>query len=135
SLDSDRVDGRDAHGVLGLSDVAVLYRTDAQARPVMAALTRAGLPFQKRSHDRLLDRPGVAAIVRDLRYRGAGGAPGSVRERLTEAARAALDLLPAGDAGEEERREVNAALDLMAPLADRCEDTERFLTELTLGAE
>ena len=57
SLDSGRADGH-AHGKLGLSDIAVLYRTDAQAGPLGQALTRAGLPFQKRSHDLLARRPG-----------------------------------------------------------------------------
>jgi len=35
--------------------------------PFVDALSRAGVPVQKRSHDRLLDRPGVAAIARELR--------------------------------------------------------------------
>ncbi len=33
----------------------------------MQALTRAGLPFQKRSHDRLANRPGVQLLARELR--------------------------------------------------------------------
>src|SRR5205814_4665552 len=55
SLDSGRADGQ-GHGGLGLADIAVLYRTDSQAEPLTQALTRAGLPFQKRSHDRLARR-------------------------------------------------------------------------------
>ena len=57
SLDSGRVDARQRHAALALSDIAVLYRTDAQATPLVQALTRAGLPFQKRSHDRLSRLP------------------------------------------------------------------------------
>ena len=38
SLDSGRADGH-AHGKLGLADIAVLYRTDAQATPLGQALT------------------------------------------------------------------------------------------------
>ena len=57
SLDSGRADGHE-HGKLGLSDIAVLYRTDAQAGPVGQALIRAGLPYQKRSHDLLARLPG-----------------------------------------------------------------------------
>ena len=57
SLDSGRADGH-GHGKLGLSDIAVLYRTDAQAGALGQALTRAGLPYQKRSHDLLARRPG-----------------------------------------------------------------------------
>jgi DNA helicase-2/ATP-dependent DNA helicase PcrA len=66
ALDTGLVDARAGAHHLALSDFAVLYRTDRQAQAVMAALTQAGLPFQKRSHDRLADRPGVAAILREL---------------------------------------------------------------------
>ena len=77
SLDSGRADGHD-HGKLGLADIAVLYRTDAQAGPLAQALTRAGLPYQKRSHDLLARRPGVADIVREMRLadpEASSGAP------------------------------------------------------------
>ncbi|MDR0346645.1 MAG: UvrD-helicase domain-containing protein, partial [Nocardiopsaceae bacterium] len=65
SLDTRRADG---HGVSGLAlaGIAVLYRTDAQAAALGQALTRAGLPFQKRSHDRLARRTAVRDIVREL---------------------------------------------------------------------
>ena len=75
SLDSGRADGH-GHGGLGLADIAVLYRTDSQASPLTQALTRAGLPFQKRSHDRLARRAGVAGIVREMRL-AAAGQPGA----------------------------------------------------------
>ena len=65
SLDSGRADGH-GHGGIGLADIAVLYRTDAQAASLGQGLTRAGLPFQKRSHDLLERRPGVAEILREL---------------------------------------------------------------------
>ena len=71
SLDSGRADGH-AHGKLGLADIAVLYRTDAQAGPLGQALTRAGLPFQKRSHDLLARRPAVADIIREMRLTDPG---------------------------------------------------------------
>ena len=48
SLDSGRADGQD-HGRLGLADIAVLYRTDAQAGPIGQALTRAGLAPETRT--------------------------------------------------------------------------------------
>jgi Superfamily I DNA and RNA helicases len=67
SLDSGRADGHE-HGKLGLADIAVLYRTDAQAGPLAQALTRAGLPYQKRSHDLLARRPGVADVVREIAW-------------------------------------------------------------------
>jgi superfamily I DNA/RNA helicase len=73
SLDSGRADGH-AGGKIGLADVAVLYRTDAQAGPLGQALTRAGLPFQKRSHDLLVRRTAVPGIVHEMRLAGASGA-------------------------------------------------------------
>jgi len=71
SLDSGRSDGSGQDGI-DLSDIAVLYRTDAQAGPLGQALARAGLPFQKSSHDLLERRTGVAEIVRELRLASAG---------------------------------------------------------------
>ncbi|MCP3802982.1 UvrD-helicase domain-containing protein [Allokutzneria sp. A3M-2-11 16] len=116
SLDSGRVTGDGTQG-LGFADFAVLYRTDAQAKAIMEALTRAGVPFQKRSHDRLADRPGVREIVRELHFEGTSG---SVLERIHQAA----------------TPETHAAIDLLAPLARRCgDDLERFRTEIALGAE
>ena len=135
SLDSGRVNS-EGTAVLGFSDFAVLYRTDRQAGAVMDALTQAGLPFQKRSHDRLADRPGVARLLGELSYAPAGARdPRSVRERLGHAARALLSRLPAATR-EDTATEIHAALDLLTPLADRCsEDLERFRTELSLGVE
>ncbi|MGH3897295.1 MAG: UvrD-helicase domain-containing protein [Pseudonocardiaceae bacterium] len=133
SFDSGRVDS-DGTGKLGFSDFAVLYRTDRQARALMDALTRAGLPFQKRSHDRLADRPGVERILGELTYAPASDAEKMpVLERLGYAASAVLNRLPGA---EREDAEIHAAVDLLTPLADRCgDDLERFRTELSLGVE
>jgi uncharacterized protein (TIGR00375 family) len=119
SFDSGRVESHsDAQG-LGFSDFAVLYRTDRQARAVMEALGQAGWPCQKRSHDRLADRPGVERLVAELPY-----VSGPIRDRLHTAA-----LHLADD-------ELYMAVDLLTPLAERCgEDVEQFLTELSLGVE
>ena len=65
SLDTGRADGH-AGGKLALADMAVLYRTDAQAVALGQALTRAGLPFQKRSHDLLGRRAAVPEILREM---------------------------------------------------------------------
>ena len=142
SLDSGRADGH-AHGKLGLCDIAVLYRTDAQAGPLVQALTRAGLPFQKRSHDLLARRPGVADIVREMRLvspaEGGGGAAGSggpwddVAGQLTAAVRALAAARGERDATVVDLR---AAGELLMPLARRCgADLERFGAEIWLGAE
>ena len=138
SLDSGRADGH-AHGKLGLSDIAVLYRTDAQAGPLGQALTRAGLPFQKRSHDLLARRSGVADIIREMRLvpsdpaDGEPGGPEDVAGQLTAAVRALTSARGERDATVIDLR---AAGELLTPLALRCgTDLERFLAEISLGAE
>ena len=58
--------GLETAAELSFGDVAILYRTEAQAPPLIEALGRAGIPFQKRSHRPLAEQPGV---------RGAPAAP------------------------------------------------------------
>src|SRR5262249_47567449 len=62
----------DQHLQLSFSDFAVLYRTSAQAQPVADALARRGFPFQRRTHDRLVDRPGVRALLHTMREEAEG---------------------------------------------------------------
>ncbi len=144
SLDSGRADGHD-HGKLGLSDIAVLYRTDAQAGPLGQALTRAGLPFQKRSHDLLARRPGVTDIMREMRLvdpgpagsgpiASNGSAPaGDVAGQLTAAVRA---LAAARGERDATVTDIRAAGELLMPLARRSgADLERFRAEISVGAE
>ena len=147
SLDSGRADGHE-HGKLGLSDLAVLYRTDAQAGPLGQALTRAGLPFQKRSHDLLARRSGVADIVREMRLvhsapAPSGGEPGGLRDDVAgqpdvagQLAAAARALVRARGERDATVVDIRAAGELLTPLARRCgTDLERFLAEIALGAE
>jgi DNA helicase II / ATP-dependent DNA helicase PcrA len=132
SLDSGRADGH-GHGKLGLSDIAVLYRTDAQAGPLGQALTRAGLPYQKRSHDLLARRAWVTDILREMRLDAGADAGPDVLSRLTSAVRAL-----AATRGERDATviDIRAAGELLTPLARRCgTDIERFRTEISLGAE
>ena len=125
SIDSGRStesDGRD----LSFSDFAVLYRTEAQVPPLVEALARSGMPFQQRSHHRLLDHPGVAALVDALRE-APGTDAGSVLERLE-------GVRPDGKGGD--ATEAQAACELLRPIAKACgDDTERFLAELALGTQ
>ncbi len=135
SLDSGRADGHATHG-LALADIAILYRTDAQAGPLGQALTRAGLPYQKRSHDLLQRRTAVPEIVREMRMtvpapRDDRG--GTVAGCLAAAVRKLADR---GTADRASALDVLAAGEVLAPLARRCgADMERFLTEIALGAE
>jgi superfamily I DNA/RNA helicase len=116
SLDSGRADGH-AGGRLGLADIAVLYRTDAQAGALAQALARAGLPFQKRSHDLLARRVTVPEIVHEMRTEGpAGGA--AVAELLSAAVRRLADRT----GGHGARVDVLTAGEVLAPLARRCGD-------------
>ncbi|WP_027661574.1 UvrD-helicase domain-containing protein [Salinispora fenicalii] len=135
SLDSGRIDG--ATTTLSFSDIAVLYRTDAQAAPIVDALSRANIPVQKRSHDRLRDRPGVADIARELRH--TGGVDGDLPARVRLAGQviaqrfAAPTLDGSGTAGP---ADVRVAVDLLTPLARRCgDDLDLFLSQLATGAE
>ncbi|HKE67861.1 MAG TPA: UvrD-helicase domain-containing protein, partial [Nocardioidaceae bacterium] len=135
AFDSGRVDSDGTDG-LDFSDFAVLYRTDRQARAVMEALTQAGLPFQKRSHDRLLDRPGVEALLDELTF--VPGEPASAPDvlgRLRQAADAVLERSPVVDR-EETAVETYAAIELLTPLAERCgDDLAAFRSEMALGVE
>ena len=132
SLDSGRADGHE-HGKLGLADIAVLYRTDAQAGALAQALTRAGLPFQKRSHDLLARRPGVTDVVREMRLAAGGDVAGLVTAAVRGIAAASGGAEVAGDATV---TDVRAAGELLLPLARRCgDDLEGFLGEIAVGAE
>jgi len=142
SLDTGRADGH-VDGKLTLADMAVLYRTDAQAAALGAALTRAGLPFQKRSHDLLGRRAAVPAILREMSgMPGPGVAPpaagSGVAELLRGAVRRVAARSPGGRAAGDWPSAVDAlaAGEVLAPLARRCgDDVERFVTEIALGAE
>jgi DNA helicase II / ATP-dependent DNA helicase PcrA len=139
SLDSGRADGHGTPG-LALADIAVLYRTDAQAGPLGQALTRAGLPFSKRSHDLLQRRTAVPEIVREMALAGlAGGGDhdGAVAGCLAAAVRELAGRDPTGrGASRGAAVDALAAGEVLAPLARRCgADLERFLTEIALGAE
>ena len=75
------------------ADIAVLYRTDAQSRPLVDAFEAAGVPYQKRSHHRLGDQPGVRELLAVLRAElaRAAGDPRPVLARVRAAAQTAID--------------------------------------------
>jgi superfamily I DNA/RNA helicase len=104
------------------ADFAILYRTEAQAGALVDALEAAGVPYQKRSHHRLGDQPGVRELLGVLREDlvRAAGDPRPVAARVRAAAQVAIDragglpavlpppdpprptadpVLPGGDAG------------------------------------
>ncbi|UQU65020.1 UvrD-helicase domain-containing protein [Couchioplanes caeruleus] len=137
SLDSGRVDSRAvAPGTLSFSDIAVLYRTDSQAQAVVDALSRAGVPVQKRSHNRLRDRPGVQVIARELRHADAPGGSLPARVRVSAQILAQRYAAPTLDAEQLAPEDIWTAADLLMPLAQRIgDDLPRFLQEIATGAE
>jgi DNA helicase-2/ATP-dependent DNA helicase PcrA len=86
SIDSGRTtNGATAN--LSFSDFAVLYRTDAQSAALIEAFARSGMPYRKHSHDKLVDQPAVAALMRALDNLPAGEGHGHTLEsRLRKAA-------------------------------------------------
>jgi len=117
SLDSGRADGSATE--YGFSDIAILYRTEAQVPPLAEALARAGIPFQHRTHRPLATRPGVAPLV----------AAAATEEGATVVARlrgAARRLGP----------EAASGLTLLLPLATACgADFDRFTDALPVATE
>ena len=142
SLDSGRVDSRSVttHN-LSFSDIAVLYRTDAQSGPILEALSRAGVPVQKRSHNRLRDRAGVPVIARELRHAGGLGGSLAARVKLTAQVLAQRYATPTLDAEQLSPDDIWTAADLLMPLAQRLsaqhpgDELPLFLEEIATGAE
>jgi superfamily I DNA/RNA helicase len=126
SLDSGRADADEAVE-LSFADFAVLYRTEGQAELLVEALQRFGIPHQRRSHDRLLERPAVQSIVGamvDATRDGEADTP--VLELLDRA------IQQAPDAGRPDESSLTA-LRLVA--ATHAADLAQFLSELALGVD
>jgi superfamily I DNA/RNA helicase len=125
--DSGRVKSDGVRGGLSFDDIAILYRTGSQARPLMSALAKEGLPFQRRSHDRLRDHVGVRAL---LPYLVAGRDDATV-PLLKSAGATAL-----AESDDEQAEQIRAAIELLGPLAaQHAGSPEAFLAELALGSE
>lgn len=130
SIDSGR--SADAEGQdLAFSDFAVLYRTESQAAVLVEALQRSGMPFQQRSHARLLDHPGVAGLTEAMRAQA-----GSLGDRLE----AAYTQLQQTASARSQSDEATHAYSLLKPIAqthdhDHDHDLDGFLSELALGSQ
>ncbi|NED99056.1 UvrD-helicase domain-containing protein [Phytoactinopolyspora halotolerans] len=134
SRDSGRADG-DGDGGIGFADVAVLYRTAAQAEALMDAFARAGYPYQRHSHDRLVERPGVRDLLTELTFASPATAAPDVPAALRRAAETVLARTSTLERSERSA-ELYSAIDLLRSLAAECgSDLERFRQELLLGAE
>jgi len=133
SFDSGRVASSGsswANDELSFDDVAILYRTEAQAPPLIEALGRAGIPFQKRSHRPLTEQAGVQSLLAFLQ-KEPPGKPAAVDALLD---RAVVEL--ASGEGTTPGTALLAAAELLRPLAARAgDDLERFLADAALGGE
>lgn len=121
SIDTGRSSG-EAEEELSFADVAVLYRTEAQAEALAEALDRAGFPYQRRSHGPLSEHPAVACLL----ARFAATPPGApLAERLRAAAERADD-----------RALALVGVELLAPFAaDAGDDAAAFLSAVALAAQ
>ncbi|NOX54610.1 MAG: UvrD-helicase domain-containing protein [Planctomycetes bacterium] len=129
SMDSGRV-GHEQTEPLSFDDFAVLYRTEAQAPPLVEALQRSGIPFQKRTHLSLADDPDVRRMLRvmhELLLGQESPRPGTAVELLKWAA----DTVWSQAESSSER-----LLADLHELAERFgEDCHGFLNELALGMQ
>ncbi len=64
SIDTDRTDGQSCEFSFG--DIAILYRTSLQLKPIEEALTRSGMPFVKLSDDLLCTKKEVRNLLKKL---------------------------------------------------------------------
>lgn len=123
SFDTGRASGEvSRHYAFG--DFAILYRTDAQTPPLIEALARSGIPFQKRAHKPLAGHPAVQALVTQIKLLPPG-------TPLVEGiATAASELADQPDA------ELRAITDALRPFAEKHgTDLDAFLSELALGVD
>ena len=122
SIDSGRSDGA-ARDQIGFGDIAILYRTDAQAEAVAEALGRGGMPFKKSSLAPLADDPAVQALLAALEE-------GALPQQLLQAAERLRR-----DGGDPTA--ITAALQSLSLIASRQSEDDRtaFLAAVALATE
>ena len=112
---------------LGFADFAVLYRTEAQSKPLAEAFARSGMPFQKSSDALLSEKASVRSLLAALEG-AASGAP------LSVLLRAAADRL-AASAAVEPAALAEAMHWLNAIAAANGDDCARFAATVALARE
>ncbi len=126
SLDTGRsVDGRTSE--LSFADFAILYRTEAQATPILEAFERSGMPYKKHNHALLIEEPAAQAIL----HRVDPVAKSTASVELKAAAAAVMR-----DAEEDEIQGLDATLQQLLALAQSCEDRlDWFVDAVPLATE
>jgi superfamily I DNA/RNA helicase len=124
SIDSGR--GGGARTDLSFADIAVLYRTEAQAAALVEAFTRSGIPFKSSTHVPLGEDPAVRALLAAM---GDDSAEPSAQQLHTAADHVrAQDSLD--DAG------VEAARQRLSALSETCgHDRARFRDAVALAGQ
>ena len=139
----DRVRKLQTDGV-ALSEIAVLYRVNAQSEAYEAALTDAGVPYVVRGGERFFDRPKVRNAMTVLRVSAQAERDRYAAMPLPEAVADVLvadGLTPEPPAGRGAAREEWDALRAIVGLAEELaasrpgSDLEAFATELAERAE
>jgi uncharacterized protein (TIGR00375 family) len=140
SIDSGRADlaGRSnrAGQNLSFADLAVLYRTEAQAAALCEAFWRSGIPFKQNSHGPMGEAAAVAALLRH--FDPAGVEP--ISDALLAAAEQMRDADSADRTGHGEkpidRAAIETALARLTALAEtHGGDRGRFLDAVALATE
>jgi DNA helicase-2/ATP-dependent DNA helicase PcrA len=122
-----------------LSEIAVLYRVNAQSETYEQALTGAGIPYLVRGGERFFDRQEVRQAMVVLRAASNDAVSGD----LPEIARKTLERVgltpepPAGGSARERWESLLALVELAEELAATVEgaDLPRFVTELEMRAQ
>ncbi|MDH3659128.1 MAG: UvrD-helicase domain-containing protein [Alphaproteobacteria bacterium] len=112
---------------LSFADFAVLYRTDAQAKAVIEAFERSGMPYKKHNHDLLIEETAAQAIL----HRVDPVAKATASDELKAAAAAVMR-----DAEADEIADLEAMLQQLLALAMSCEDRlDWFVDAVPLATE
>lgn len=123
SMDSGHVDNAEVDD-LSFADFAVLYRSDAQSQALEQALARSGMPYQKRSHGRLIDQPFAQVVLEIVRKREREC---SLQECIEQSAHEWKTV--SGSA------EFDRVMAVLTNLAAECRDAASFLSHLALGVD
>jgi uncharacterized protein (TIGR00375 family) len=122
SIDSGRGTGETKN--LSFADIAVLYRTEAQAAALSEAFARSGMPFKRHSHEGLSQDPAAAALTRAL--------DAASEQSIPDQLHAAAARLRGGSEGFDPAA-IDTALDRLLAIAQACgADHARFRDAVAL---